>query len=56
MSVVWLTMSKALEKSIDMVNVLFGGLGWLKPKATLCARGRRAVVVEWFGRKPCWES
>ena len=39
-------MSKAFEKSIDMVTVLCGGKGWLKPRATLCARGSRAVVVE----------
>ena len=49
MSFMWETMSKALEKSIDMVTVLCGGVGWLKPSATLCARGRRAVVVEWLG-------
>ena len=50
------TMSKALEKSIDMVTVLCGGLGWLKPRATLCVRERRAVVVQWLGRKPCCEG
>ena len=49
-------MSNALEKSIDMVTVLCGGQGWLNPSATLCVRGRRAVVVEWLGRKPCWEG
>ena len=53
MSFVWETMSKALEKSIDMVAVLCGGLGWLKPRATLCARGRRAEEVQWLERKPC---
>ena len=53
MSFVWGTMSKALEKSIDMVTVLCGGLSWLKPRATLCARGRRAEVVQWLERKPC---
>ena len=53
MSLVWLTMSKALEKSIDMVSVRCGGKGWLKPLATACVRGRSAVVVEWFARKPC---
>ena len=46
MSFVCGTVSKAFEKSIDTVTVLCGGLGWLKPRATLCARGRRAVVVE----------
>ena len=53
MSFVWETMSNALEKSIDMVTVLCGGLCWLKPRATLCVRGRRAEVVQWLERKPC---
>ena len=54
MSFVCGTMSKALDRSIDMVTVLCGGLGWLKPKATLCVRGRRAEVVQWLSLKPCW--
>ena len=41
MSLVWLTLSKALQKSIAMVNVHFGGEGWLKSHSILCARGRR---------------
>ena len=46
MSAVCGTMSKAFEKSIDMVTALCGGLGCLQPRANLCARGSRAVVVE----------
>ena len=53
-SVVWLTVSNALEKSRDTVTVRCGGKGWLKPCATFCVRGRRAVVVERWERKPCW--
>ena len=45
MSFVWVTVSKAFEKSIDTVTVRCGGLGWLKPEATVCVRGRSAVVV-----------
>ena len=26
----------------------------MKPQTIFCVRGRRAVVVEWFSRKPCW--
>ena len=54
MSLVWLTMSKALEKSIDMVSVRCGGLGSLKPEATVCVRGMSAVVVLCRVLKPCW--
>ena len=53
MSLLWETVSNALEKSIATATVLCGGWGWLNPKATLCERGRRAVVVERFVRKPC---
>ena len=53
MSLVCGTVSKAFEKSIDTVTVLCGGLGWLKPRATLCARGRSAVFVSCCFRKPC---
>ena len=45
-SLVWLTMSKALEKLIAIVNVRCGGQGWLKPWVILSARRRRAVSVE----------
>ena len=31
------------------------GLRWLKPIAMEVVRGSRAVVVECFGLKPCWE-
>ena len=54
MSLVWLTMSKALVRSIVMVDVWRGGQGRLKPWSILCARGRRADTVGWLGRKPCW--
>ena len=53
MSLMWVTVSKALEKSIDTVTVRCGGLGWLKPEATVCVRGKSAVVVLWLARKPC---
>ena len=52
MSLVWLTMSKALEKSIAMVNVRCEVQGSLKPQAVLYARGRRMEKLEWLGRKP----
>ena len=51
----WCTESKALEKSIARAAVLEAGLFWLNPDATSVDRGRRAVVVECMGRKPCWE-
>ena len=54
MSLVWLTISKALVRSIVLVNVWSGGQGLLKPWVILCARGRMADMVEWVGRKPCW--
>ena len=53
MSLVGLTVSKALEKSIDTATVLCGGLGWLKPRTTLCASGKSAVVVLCCLRNPC---
>ena len=37
MSLVWLTLSTTLEKSITMVNVRCGGNGRLKRQAFLCA-------------------
>ena len=56
MSLVWLTMSKALEGSIPMVSVQNEGEGWLKSWAVyyLCARGRRVETVECLVRKPWW--
>ena len=54
MSLVWLAMLKALEKSITMVNVWSGAQRLLKPCAILCVRGRRTETVEWLGRKSCW--
>ena len=51
---IWITMSKALERSIAMVDILSGGQGLLKPWVILCARERRVDTVEWLGRKPCW--
>ena len=52
MRLVWLTMSKTLEKLITIVKVRCGDKGWLKPWAILCARGRRGEpwsgsYVEW---------
>ncbi len=32
------------------------GGSWLKPVVMCCVRLVRRVVVEWFWRKPCWES
>ena len=47
MSLVWLTLSKALVRLIAMVNVRSGVQGWCKPRgAILCVRGRRADTVE----------
>ena len=54
MSLVCLTMSKALVRFLELVNVLSWGQGSLNPWATLCARGRREVTVEWLGPKPFW--
>ena len=53
---VWSTMSKALERSRDIMAVRRGGLGWLKPVAMRLVRGRSAVVVECCCLKPCWKS
>ena len=53
---VWFTASKAFARSIDAATVRMGGLGWLKPDAIWWTIGRRAVVVDLLGRKPCWES
>ena len=56
LSLVYLTLSKALVRSIAMVDKRSGGKGSLKPWAILCARGRRADTVEWLGRKRCWSD
>ena len=53
MRLVWLMMSKALVRSIAMVDARSGGQGTLKPLSILCSRGRRADTVEWLERKPC---
>ena len=50
-SVLWLTVSKALDRSIDTATVRRGGHRLLKPVTTWYVRGRRAVVV---GRNPCY--
>ena len=34
-----MTMSKALERSIDMVKVRWGGQSWLKPPCVLVVEG-----------------
>ena len=54
MSLLWLTMSKALARPIILVNVRSAGQGWLKPCAILCVKGRMANTVEWLGRKQYW--
>ena len=51
-SLVWLTISKALVRSLVLCGV--GGRGRLKPRAILCVRGRRVDTVEWLGSKPYW--
>ena len=51
--VLWLTVSNALDRSIDTATVRRGGHRSLKPVTTWCVRGRRAVVVDRVGRKPC---
>ena len=52
MSLVWLTMSKSLVRSIILVDVQSEGQDMLNSWAILCARGRRADTVEWRERKP----
>ena len=52
----WSTESKALAKSIARAAVREAGFCWLNPTATVVDRGSKAVVVEWRGLKPCWES
>ena len=55
-SLVWFTMSKALVRSIAVVDVQSGGQGRLMHWPILCATGSRTDTVEWLGRKPCWLS
>ena len=50
MSLVWLTMSKAVVRSMAIMRS--EGQARLKPLAISCVRGRRADTVEWMGRKP----
>ena len=47
-----LTISKALVRSIALVNVREGEQGWLKPRVTLCAIDERTDTVEWLEWKP----
>ena len=53
MSLVWLTISEALVRSIAMVHVQSEKQSRLKPWAILCATGRKVNTVEWLERKPC---
>ena len=50
----WCTEAKALEKSIVRAAVREAGFLWMNPVATMVDSGKRAVVVECIGRKPCW--
>ena len=52
LSVVRLTVSKALVRSKEVTIVRRGGLGWLKP-AAMGWEMFWAAVVEWSGLKPC---
>ena len=45
MRLVWLTVSKSLERSITIVDVWSGGLGRLKTWTLLCARRSRADMM-----------
>ena len=49
-SLVWLTMSEGIEKSIAMVYVWCGAKVWLKPGYIMC---ERLETVELLGWKPC---
>ena len=53
---VWSTESNALDKSKATTAVRVGGLFWLKPIMAWLMMGRRAVVVDLKGAKPCWEK
>ena len=52
----WLTVSKAFEKSKAMATVRLGGLLSLKPLITWCVSGSKAVVVDRPVLKPCCEA
>ena len=56
-SVVYLTVSKALEKSKDKDTDIerYGTGRCLKPEITMSMSGRSAVVVERWKQKPGWE-
>ena len=58
LSLVWLIVSNTLDKltgtATATVTVRSGGQSWLKPCMIWCVRGRRAVVIDLFERKPCW--
>ena len=50
----WLTVSKALVRSIATTTVLSTGLRRLRPVVMWEVSSWRAVAVECFFRKPCW--
>ena len=54
MSLVWLIMSKALVRSIAMVDVQSRGQSRMSPRTILCAGCSRTDTVEWLGWKSCW--
>lgn len=49
-------MSNAFSMSMVTSSVRRGGCFWLNPVAVRCVNSVKSVVVEWFWRKPCWES
>jgi hypothetical protein len=51
---VWSTESKALERFKATTAIWTGGLFWLNPMMAWLTMGRRAVVVDLKGVKPCW--
>ena len=51
-SLVWLTMSKAFDRSMAIV-VMHSGYVLLKSCAAWITRGNKAVVHEWPVRNPC---
>lgn len=53
-SMLWLTVSNALDRSRATRMVRCAGLRWLRPLAMLVFRLRSADVVECFFLKPCW--
>ena len=56
MSFSWLTISKAVVRSLWSTTVLSGGLRLLKLPAITRFRSSSAEVVEWRGLKPCWKG